>query len=312
VIRDNRKDSVLNLRQIEVFYAIMKSGSVSGAARMLHVSQPNVTRILSHTEQQLGFALFQRIKGRLVATEEARQLQPETEKIYQQLGNLHSLTNKIKKGSQHLRIGATPILATSLLTPTIANVCQDTSLSIELATDNRDGLCQSLIQNQLDLAICFGNNTPPAITSDYLLSDKMILVCHPNDATTLKSLQSNTVSLSKLLLNSVTPSPSIIGLDSRDPLGYALNQAIHQIDPSYQPQIVVRTYSAAAELVLQGAGIAIVDPWTATLYEGKLKQFKLETDISFSVSILFADHSPLNITAQQFVSKLRSNIIKAI
>ncbi|WP_349607347.1 LysR family transcriptional regulator [Cupriavidus sp. DF5525] len=34
----------LNLRQIEVFQAIMQAGSVSGAGRMLHVSQPAVSQ----------------------------------------------------------------------------------------------------------------------------------------------------------------------------------------------------------------------------------------------------------------------------
>lgn len=70
----------MNLRQLEVFYAIMQAGTVSGAARLLHVSQPNVTRVLAHTEQQLGFALFERVKGRLVPTQEAKALLPEAEK----------------------------------------------------------------------------------------------------------------------------------------------------------------------------------------------------------------------------------------
>ncbi len=35
----------------------MQTGTVSGAARNLHVSQPNVTRILAHTEQQLGLII---------------------------------------------------------------------------------------------------------------------------------------------------------------------------------------------------------------------------------------------------------------
>lgn len=59
----------------------MQTGTVSGAARNLHVSQPNVTRILAHTEQQLGFGLFERVKGRLVPTVEAKTLLPEAEKV---------------------------------------------------------------------------------------------------------------------------------------------------------------------------------------------------------------------------------------
>ncbi|CAJ3076526.1 LysR family transcriptional regulator [Burkholderia pseudomallei] len=61
----------LNLRQIEVFRAIMLTGSISGAAKLLHVSQPAVSRLISYAEQRLGLALFERIKGRLYPTPEA-------------------------------------------------------------------------------------------------------------------------------------------------------------------------------------------------------------------------------------------------
>ena len=58
----------MRLRHIEVFNAIMLTGSVSAAARLINVTQPAVSRILSHAELQLGFALFERVKGRLTAT----------------------------------------------------------------------------------------------------------------------------------------------------------------------------------------------------------------------------------------------------
>jgi DNA-binding transcriptional LysR family regulator len=40
----------MNLRQIEVFRAIMATGSVSDAARLLRMSVPAISRVLSHTE----------------------------------------------------------------------------------------------------------------------------------------------------------------------------------------------------------------------------------------------------------------------
>ena len=75
------------------------------------------------TEQQLGFALFERIKGRLVPTKEAHLLLPEAEKIYQQLGRFRNLTNRIKAGEKHLTIGAPPILSAAMLSPLIAQLC---------------------------------------------------------------------------------------------------------------------------------------------------------------------------------------------
>lgn len=72
----------LNLRQIEVFRAVMITGSIRGASELLFVSQPAVSRLLSHMEQRIGFALFERIRGRLYATLEARKLFHEVEAVY--------------------------------------------------------------------------------------------------------------------------------------------------------------------------------------------------------------------------------------
>ena len=44
----------MRFRQIEVFHAVYTTGSISAAARALHVSQPSVSKVLQHTQQQLG------------------------------------------------------------------------------------------------------------------------------------------------------------------------------------------------------------------------------------------------------------------
>ena len=48
----------MKLKHIEVFNAVMLTGSVSAAARLLHVTQPAITQTLQHAELQLGYALF--------------------------------------------------------------------------------------------------------------------------------------------------------------------------------------------------------------------------------------------------------------
>jgi len=58
----------------------MMTGSVSGAAKLINVSQPAVSRMLLHAEMQLGFQLFQRIRNRLVPTREATILYPHVER----------------------------------------------------------------------------------------------------------------------------------------------------------------------------------------------------------------------------------------
>ncbi len=293
----------MNLRQLEVFYAIMQAGTVSGAARLLHVSQPNVTRVLAHTEQQLGFALFERVKGRLVPTQEAKALLPEAEKVYQQLGQFRSLTNKVKQGTQHLRVGAPPVLATHLLAPTVALLSKELGISFELLTANRDELCSGLLKHELDVAIAFGEETPPAIMGHVLLKENLALIAPKSAAIPAEK----TVILEELISHDLP----IIGLDSRDPLGLLLHQTLSARDEHYQHAITVRSYSAAAELVKHQAGFAIVDPWTAKQYrqDDAVSVHALEPNMSFSVSILFAEHTPQSIATKQFITALKQQMV---
>ncbi|HBC3807496.1 TPA: LysR family transcriptional regulator [Vibrio alginolyticus] len=293
----------MNLRQLEVFYAIMQAGTVSGAARLLHVSQPNVTRVLAHTEQQLSFALFERVKGRLVPTQEAKALLPEAEKVYQQLGQFRSLTNKVKQGTQHLRVGAPPVLAAHLLAPTVALLSKEHSISFELLTANRDELCSGLLKHELDVAIAFGEETPPAIMGHVLLKENLALIAPKSAAIPAEK----TVILEELISHDLP----VIGLDSRDPLGLLLHQTLSARDEHYQHAITVRSYSAAAELVKHQAGFAIVDPWTAKQYrqDNAVSVHALEPNMSFSVSILFAEHTPQSIATKQFITALKQQMV---
>ncbi|MEE3197511.1 MAG: LysR family transcriptional regulator, partial [Pseudomonadota bacterium] len=68
-------------RQIEVFNAVYSSGSVTRAAKILNVSQPSVSKVLAHAEQQLGYLLFERINRRLIPTPEAHVLFSHSEKM---------------------------------------------------------------------------------------------------------------------------------------------------------------------------------------------------------------------------------------
>ncbi|ETF03925.1 LysR family transcriptional regulator [Advenella kashmirensis W13003] len=71
------------LRQMEIFRAVMITGTISGAARMLFISQPAVSKLLSHTETNLRLKLFHRSKGKLIPTPEAHNLFNEVNQVYE-------------------------------------------------------------------------------------------------------------------------------------------------------------------------------------------------------------------------------------
>ena len=104
----------MRLRHIEVFNAIMLTGSVSAAARLINVTQPAVSRVLQHAEIQLGFALFQRVKGRLEPTEEAQTLYPYIERLFAQLDEVQRLAASLRADAgRHKGLHVLTVLALS-------------------------------------------------------------------------------------------------------------------------------------------------------------------------------------------------------
>lgn len=61
----------MNIRQLQCFQAVMTHGTATVAASALGISQPAVSLALSTLERELGFALFERVNGRLRPTREA-------------------------------------------------------------------------------------------------------------------------------------------------------------------------------------------------------------------------------------------------
>jgi DNA-binding transcriptional LysR family regulator len=76
----------LNFRQIDAFRSVMVSGSVVGAAKLLNVTQPGVSRTIATLEMRLGYELFVRRGRRLLPTAEAEALYREVEQVYAKPG----------------------------------------------------------------------------------------------------------------------------------------------------------------------------------------------------------------------------------
>ena len=75
----------MKTRYLEIFDTIMRTRSLTEAARILNVSQPALSKMLTHAEDQIGIPLFNRRRGRITPTSEALQLFKETEAVFDRL-----------------------------------------------------------------------------------------------------------------------------------------------------------------------------------------------------------------------------------
>jgi DNA-binding transcriptional LysR family regulator len=88
----------MNFKQLEAFQAIMASGSATGAAERLGLSQSAISRLLAQFEEDLGLRLFVREKGRLLPTREA-------EALLQDAQGLVDSAQCFRRHSEQLRLG---------------------------------------------------------------------------------------------------------------------------------------------------------------------------------------------------------------
>ena len=111
----------MNLRQCEIFRAVMTSSSITGAADRLGITQPAVSKMLAQMERDLGFPVFLRERRRLVPTPEAQALFKEVERAFLGLEHLTRFARDLKGLRQgHLVLGA-PYAAAAGWLPGVAS-----------------------------------------------------------------------------------------------------------------------------------------------------------------------------------------------
>jgi DNA-binding transcriptional LysR family regulator len=148
---------MVNLRHIEVFYAIMQTGSITGAARLLNVTQPAVSAVLKHLESRLNMQLFVRAHGRLSPTPEARILLPDVTAIFERLDSVERLSKDLAGGSAGvLNIAATSPIANGVLAKAVASFVRERpGVRIALQALSSPLVVERVLQSEVDLGIAF-------------------------------------------------------------------------------------------------------------------------------------------------------------
>src|ERR1700739_5131703 len=98
---------MMTLRQVEVIRAVMVTGTIGGAAKLLNVSAPGISRLVKYTERSLGIRFFHRQNGRYFPTPEARNIFEQINGVYKKVDDLSEIISKIGRGElSELRIGS--------------------------------------------------------------------------------------------------------------------------------------------------------------------------------------------------------------
>lgn len=287
----------MRLRQIEVFHAVYTAGTMTNAAAKLNVSQPSVSKVLAHAEQQLGYRLFDRVKGKLIPTPEAHQLFKHVKDVYEDVDRLRHVAKNLKATSAgRIRVASTPAFGLETLPRAIASFRQQNPDAVfEIETLHLDEINHALLESRIDVALAFDPAEHPGIDRKKLARARFVV---------LAPVGTDFEGRAQVTIDDLKGRP-FIGLNSRGPLGQLLSQFLESSE--VQPSFVAwtETYHVAKALVASGAGITITDEITArSTVGGNVVQIPLEPAIKFDVTLLQMSDTPLSLATKKFTQHL--------
>ena len=134
------------------FLAVLREGSLSGAARALALTQPTIARHIASLEQSIGVELFVRSQQGLSPTEGALELKPYAESLAATTAAMMRAASgqgKAVKGT--VRVSASEIVGAEVLPPIFASLRErHPQLEIELVLSNT---VDNLLRREADIAV---------------------------------------------------------------------------------------------------------------------------------------------------------------
>ena len=277
----------MNLRQIEVLRAFMLTRTVSGAAAFLHISQPGVSKILKHIEDQLGVQLFQRLRGRLLPTVEAEQLFATIGEAWAHVERVERVARNLGSGAPAtLRIGTTPSLGAVLVPSVIATLMKrHKQLRVRVELSAPDMLLESLLTRKIDVAVTLFSVSHPEVLAEKVATSPLVCIM-PRDHPLARG-------------TFVTPAEmqafQFISFSSETPEGRLIDDLFAQAGFDRQVAIEVRSSASACWFVKAGAGIAIVDSFAVyqDAFPGVVAR-PLQPDLAFDINICTHAFAPIS------------------
>ncbi len=138
----------METRILNYFLTVAKLGTISAAARALHIAQPTMSRQIQQLEEQLGTPLFIRERRRMVLTKAGLAYQLRVEQILAELDHANQLVATINNNelTGKVRIGCVESSITKFLMPLLNKFHhQHPQVTYELFAADGD-----LIKNYLD------------------------------------------------------------------------------------------------------------------------------------------------------------------
>ncbi|WP_250515856.1 LysR substrate-binding domain-containing protein [Caballeronia sp. INDeC2] len=296
--------SELKIRQIEAFRAVMLRHTVTRAAESLHISQPAVSRLIADLESRVGFVLFDRLQGRLVPTAEARVLFEEVERAFVGMDRIAQAAQQIRamrRGS--LRVAGSPAVALDLLPAVITRfVERHAGIDVNLLAHSATTVVEKVASGQCDVGLIAEPIPHPAVKSERLANAVMRCIV-PRGHRLARKASLRPADLRGERFISFPQS-----FDARS----AIDRVFVEAGVTRDLVIEAQLSQAIVALVANGAGVALIDPVTASYARQRVAVKAFAPAVPDHFYIVTNASQPRSAVAETFCADVREAFELAI
>jgi DNA-binding transcriptional LysR family regulator len=292
---------MLTLRQIEVIRAIMVTGTIGGAARLLNVSSPGISRVMKHAEAALRLKLFSRRQGRYIPTPEAKDIFNQINGVYDKVEDLQFVIQRLERGvDSELRVASVPSISNVMVPRAIASVRRKfPNLLIDVDILKIEEAIDYLLLGKGEVVAMSHRYEHPMLTYEPLAKGK--LLCIVPEAHPLARRAS-------IPAAEIVKHP-LIGIDPNDPYGRIMASIFRNQSLAYEVSIKARFGATVCALVRNGLGIAVIDEFTVV--DGNvpgIKALRIAEETEFQTYVAFRKDATLSSYCEFFIDALRAHM----
>ncbi len=292
-------------RMMEAFHAVMEAGSVSAAARMLGVSQPAVSRLLKQFEEELGFSLFHRAKGKLTPTPEAHRLSIDVGSALEGIDRVRRSAEDVRRhGTGRLRLGVTPMLYEAVLHDLLRSFLpQHPRLMLTVETGLTEMMVDWLLRDQVELAFASMLESHPGIDAIALIETHSVVLMPPGH----RLAAQRAVGVEDLA------EVPLITMTRRYPSRHRIEQMFRRAGVPMRLRAETNLSGTICDLVRMGEGVAILNAlsWGGA-GRGDLEARPLTPRLINRYGVLHLADRGFSAPAERLIAAIRSHLAQVM
>lgn len=295
----------MNLRQLEVFVAVIETGSFSRGALATSLTQSTVSQHIASLEEEAGLRLLDRSGRGVLPTQAGKIYLRHARRVLAECGALRAALAAFSGLQQaNLTVGASNIPANYLIPKVLPELAAAyPGIRLTMQTGDSQGILQGLHANAFELAVVGSRNPERSLVFEALTDDLLILVVSPRHPwSRVKSLQLSDLCQYPLLLRELGSGT-----------GKALNDSLHQADFDAQ-QLQVAGYLGSNEAVrqtlIEGFGAAFLSEISVRqeILRGELVSVAVENFyVQRQLWLVTHSHRELSPAAQVAIALLKKH-----